>query len=144
MITIDYKILRYLPDRVSGEFVNLGVVAYEHTTGTLRSEFVSKAEKVACLFPDVDHDFLEKAVQAIKTHLDGLSAGSMFGNKFSLEEITGMVLPEDDSSLLFSETKRTLDTSAESAAAYLCSRFATNRPSKELINKENGCKSKQK
>jgi Protein of unknown function (DUF3037) len=127
MITIDYKTLRYLPDRVSGEFVNLGVVAYENTTGTLRSEFVPKCEKIACLFPDVDRDFLEKAVEAIQTHLNGLSDGMILGNKPSLESITSMVLPVDYSSLVFSETQRTLDTSVQSAAFYLCSRFVMRR-----------------
>ena len=42
MITIQYQILRYLPDRVSGEFVNLGIVAFDSSKKILKSKFINK------------------------------------------------------------------------------------------------------
>jgi len=127
MNPIQYQILRYLPDRVSGEFVNLGVATYDQASRTLRSEFVVKTERISCLFPGLDCTYLENAVGAIKKHLDELSCPEQTANELahylSIENFTQTALPVDDSSLFFSEIKCTLDVSVDTAAFDLFERF---------------------
>lgn len=73
MTTIQYQILRNLPDKVSGEFVNLGVVAYDPSARSLESEFISKSGRISCIFPDINGSYLIKLVKTIKEHLNELS-----------------------------------------------------------------------
>lgn len=127
MNPIQYQILRYLPDMVSGEFVNLGVVTYDQASRTLRSEFAVRTERISCLFPGVDCTYLENAVNAIKKHLDELSCRGQTANELanylSIENLTQAALPVDDSSLFFSEIKCTLEVSVDTATCDLFERF---------------------
>ncbi len=129
MITIQYQILRYLPDRISGEFVNLGIVVFDASTGILASRFINKIGNISSFFPNTNSRYLIKSVKTIYENLDKISIGlqSEFAfKKFdSLSEITRSVLPQDDSALVFSEVKKTLDISAEATTEDLFSRFVS-------------------
>jgi hypothetical protein len=129
MITIQYQILRYLPDRVSGEFVNLGIVAFDPATGTLKSKFITKIGKISGFFPNINSRYLVKSVKTIQDDLDIFSTRLLSEFSFkeinSLDEITKSVLPKDDSALIFSEIKKTLDISVEATVDDLFSRFVS-------------------
>ncbi|NII25779.1 DUF3037 domain-containing protein [Pseudoflavitalea sp. X16] len=129
MITIQYQILRYLPDRVSGEFVNLGIVAFDPSNGTLKSKFITKIGKISSFFPNINSRFLIKSVKTIHEDLDTFSTRlqSEFAFKRfnSLDEITKSVLPKDDSALIFSDIKKTLDINPEATVDDLFSRFVS-------------------
>jgi len=116
--------------RVSGEFVNLGVVAYDPSARSLESEFINTSERILCFFPGINSAYLINLVKAIKEHLNELSlklqAETSVGYNLSIETITRTVLPKDDSSLIFSEAKHILDVSARSTASDLFSRFANS------------------
>jgi hypothetical protein len=149
MISIQYQILRYLPDRVSGEFVNLGVVAYDSSNKILSGKFISKIGKISEFFPDVNSRYLIKCVRAIQDSLQLISGRLKselnFESAYSIENITKSVIPKDDSALIFSEIKKTLDLSADAAINDLYSRFvkthliegddAEIRKDKEVWNK---------
>ncbi len=130
MNTIQYQILRYLPDRVSGEFVNLRVVAYDPSTRFLESEFTNRLERILCVFPGVDGAYLVKVIRTIKKHLNELAlkwqAETTLDDNPSIETITGAVLPKDDSSLIFSAVKSTLDVSAQATVSDLFSRITNS------------------
>ena len=127
MITIQYQILRYLPDRVSGEFVNLGIVAFDSSNKILKSKFINKIGKISSFFPNINSRYLIKSIKTIQQDLE------MFSNRFnselsfkkidSIDEITRNVLPKDDSALVFSETKKTLDIEVGATINDLFSRF---------------------
>src|SRR5258708_12671609 len=129
MIIIQYRILRYMPERVSGEFVNLGIVAFDPSTGTLKSKFITKIGKISGFFPNINSRYLVKSVKTIQDDLDifstRLQSEFLFKKISSLEEITKSVLPKDDSSLIFSEIKKTLDISVEATVDDLFSRFVS-------------------
>lgn len=130
MSTIQYQILRYQPDRVSGEFVNLGIVAYDPSTRSLESEFINKSERILCFFPGINGAYLIKLVKTIKEHLNELSlrlwVETTLDDNLSIETITRTVLPKDDSSLIFSEAKSILDISVRTTISGLFSRFANS------------------
>lgn len=129
MTTFEYQILRYMPDRVNGEFVNLGVVVFHSTEQTLRSGFIHKAGRIADIFPGVNSRYLLKVVQAIQIDLDRISHQQT--DKLPLEryqniaDITRKILPPDDSALFFTQPEKTLDVNAEVALNYLFNRLVS-------------------
>jgi hypothetical protein len=127
MITIDYQILRYLPDRVSGEFVNLGIVAFDPASGTLKSKFINKIGRISSFFLHTNSKYIIKSVKTIQEALNifssRLNSEFVFRKISSLTEITNGILPKDDSALIFSEIKKTLDIDVQATVEDLFSRF---------------------
>jgi Protein of unknown function (DUF3037) len=129
MKTLQYQILRYLPDRISGEFANLGIVALDQQNRILKSKFISRIGNISCFFPDINSRFLLSTIKTIQHDLQLISERSkdeLSFDKFdSIEQVTGKVLAKDDSALLFSEIKKTLDVDIETTVDDLFSRFVT-------------------
>jgi hypothetical protein len=135
MITYHYQILRFLPDRVNEEFVNLGVVVYDPQGRLLKSRFIDKASRVSAFFPAVNTRFLNNTLKFLQ--------GEFFilGNKLSqelpldkvgdMESITKSILPKDDSSLVFSEVKKGRDLNAEVACDDLYERVVLRNISEQ-------------
>jgi hypothetical protein len=117
MIKIQYQILRYLPDRVSGEFINLGVVAFDPESQVLKSRFITRVGKLSTFFSNLNSRYLIKSVKVIHEQLASVSnqvkAELQFARVQKLETITESILPKDDSALVFSEVKKTLDIHVE-------------------------------
>lgn len=113
MITYQYQILRFLPDRVNEEFVNLGVVVFDPQQLRMRSRFIDKVSRVSAFFPDINGRYLHNTLKFMQGEFDSLTAklaNELRYNKFSsLDEITKSILPKDDSALIFSETKKGRD-----------------------------------
>src|SRR5215203_1747561 len=101
MKTIHYQILRYLPDRVSGEFVNLGIVAYDGQNRIVKSKFISRIGNISSFFPNINSKYLIKSIKTIQNDLFQISKRFISEFTFekieSIEQITSMVLPKDDS-----------------------------------------------
>lgn len=127
MKALQYQVLRYLPDRVSGEFVNLGVVLYNPQDKMLRGKFIGKIGKISEFFPEVNSRYLVKSVKSIQQSVAEISrqleSEFEFEKYSSLDSITKQVLPKDDSALIFSEVKKTLDINTEVAVKDLFSRL---------------------
>jgi hypothetical protein len=122
--------LRYLPDRVSGEFVNLGIVAFDSSSKSLKSKFINKIGNISGFFPNTNSRYLLKSIRTIQEDLENISTRISSEFRFtqieSIEEITKGVLPQDDSSLVFSEIKKTLDISIEATLGDLFSRMISS------------------
>jgi len=129
MITIQYQILRYLPDRVSGEFVNLGIVAFDPSSRSLKSKFISRIGNISSFFPNINSRYLVRSIKAIQDELANCSAKLKteltFTQVNSVEEITKTTLPKDDSALVFSEIKKTLDVSVDATISDLFPRMVS-------------------
>src|SRR5579859_2069881 len=129
MITIQYQILRYLPDRVSGEFVNLGIVAFDSSTRSLKSKFINRIGNISSFFPNINSRYLIKSIKTIQEELEKFSARLksefIFTQVSSIEEVTRATLPKDDSSLVFSEIKKTLDVSVDATVSDLFPRLVS-------------------
>jgi hypothetical protein len=127
MITIQYKILRYQPDQVSGEFVNLGIVAFDASNRYLASKFINRIGRIPAFFTNTNSRYLIKIVQAIQSSVDSFSERLKSEFRFEdvnhIEEVLNKILPKDDSALYFTETKKALDINLESAVEDLFSRI---------------------
>ncbi len=119
MINYQYQILRFLPDRVNEEFVNLGVVVFDPQSRLLSSRFIDKASRVSAFFPEVNTRYLNNTLKFL--HAEFFNLSSKFSRELQLDNmgdldgITRSVLPKDDSSLVFSETKKGRDLTADIA-----------------------------
>jgi len=127
MQTFDYQILRYMPDRVNGEFLNLGIVMFQVETAQIEFKFISKTGRISEVFPGTNSRFLIKTIERIKINLTSFK--ELQTQKLTLEPIisldslTRKVLPKDDSALFFTNTEKTLDVSIEVASGYLFKRL---------------------
>lgn len=116
-----------MPDRVAGEFVNLGIIAFDPLSKTLNGRFISKIGKISAFFPHVNSRYLVKSVGHIEEYLERisvqLSSEFSFETKTSLSEITQSVLPNDDTSLIFTEVKYALDINVQATVTDFFNRF---------------------
>lgn len=130
MNTYHYQVLRYMPDRVSGEFVNLGIVVYEPKEQKLEGKFFEKITRVSCFFPTINSRHLATSLKFLQKEFDILTnrynSEFTFETKQSLDIITRGVLPKDDSSLFFTEVKQILELNSEVAIKSLYKRFVLN------------------
>lgn len=113
MKTYQYQILRYLPDKVSGEFINLGVVAFDPINSDLSCLFYIKTTRLHRFFPSSNARFVTQTIRNIDSGLKRISKElkkPMLLERYdSLHEITVQLLPKDDSALFFTEVKFSLD-----------------------------------
>jgi Protein of unknown function (DUF3037) len=71
----EFLLLRYVPDAVKDEFVNVGVVLYESGGGWADVRFTKDWKRVRCLDPDADVEMLEGLEREIKERmLEGASS----------------------------------------------------------------------
>jgi DUF3037 family protein len=71
-IHLEFFLLRYVPDTVKGEFVNIGVIAKEigaNAAGFVDVRFTQDWRRVRCLDPHVDMDALNAFEQEIRAQL---------------------------------------------------------------------------
>lgn len=118
MKTFQYQVLRYLPDRVSGEFINLGVVIYQPGEKLIKAMFYNKSNRIHAFFPSVNARYIIKSIKAIDTYLkkiDEVYSRPLFQeSEKNLQDITSKILPKDDSALFFTDTAKILDLNSES------------------------------
>jgi hypothetical protein len=135
MITYQYQVLRYLPDRVSGEFVNLGLVIFEPTHHKLVGKFIGNYKRLNALYPDANSRFIRKTVEHLNEETKRLSR--QFKTEFAwdkfknLDLLTRTILPKDDSAIFFSEVKEGVDLSIEAALKGLFNKVVHELPNED-------------
>jgi hypothetical protein len=119
MKTFQYKILRYLPDRIRGEFINVGVIVFDSTCGDIIGRFCNDSSRLSLLYPSVNGiNYYLSAFNFQQQQFDNMKGSpvTLAQNKSrDLEAITNAILPKDDSALYFTETNLVLDTSIDIA-----------------------------
>jgi hypothetical protein len=115
MKTYQYQVLRFLPDRISEEFINLGIVIYDAKERKIESKFYQKISRVSAFFPSVNSRNLASSLKYLQKEFDNISVN--LKNEFSFDEyqsidqITKEVLPKDESALYFTKPKEHLGLS---------------------------------
>src|SRR5215813_10420587 len=65
----EFFLLRYVPDLVKDEFINVGIVLREQEAGHIRVRLTNDWSRARCLDPDLDTEML----QALDTELQQLA-----------------------------------------------------------------------
>ena len=125
MKKFQYQIVRYMHDRVTAEFVNVGIVVFQPDTNFLHGRFVSKFSRISQFFSDVNGQYLITALRQFEKELEISSTrlSELFTNYATLTEITNSILPKDDSCLVCSDLLFGIDLDPMSALEDLFDRL---------------------
>lgn len=105
--TYNYLTLRYVHDVVTGEFANVGVVLYAPAERILVARFSASYERLNALFLKIDHAHYRNLIRYLGNQFEELN--EELQESLSIPPVTGIaelvrrVLPQDDSSLQWSE-----------------------------------------
>ncbi len=107
-----YALLRYRHDVVSGEALNVGVVVYSLEQRYLRAKFTIKGTRLKSAFKDLDITYYKEIANFLNTSFDS-RAGSLQDivndrgqeHTSSLSQLLQSILPQDDSSLQWSDVR---------------------------------------
>lgn len=119
MKTYEYQILRYIPDQVSGEFLNVGIIVYGPGENRFFFEFINSKQRISSVFHGIESTHILRRLKSMQARLseinDRKSNEPRLFNTYSVSYFSSLVLKKDDSALQFSEVKKGIDTSIESA-----------------------------
>jgi len=108
----EYKILRYCHDRISGEFINVGVLLYSLQDHLLLFKTIDKYKRLNEFFPTTDGRKVKKLINQLELYANKLNQRISnqldLDNIQNIESIANQILPKDDSALYFSDTLRGL------------------------------------
>lgn len=125
MKKFQYQLVRYIHDRVTGEFVNVGIVIYQPDSNYLGGKFITKFSRISHFFSEINGSYLMSSLRQFEheLHLNSKQLGDLFTNHSSISQITNSILPKDDSSLECSEVLFAIDIEPQSALDDLYNRF---------------------
>lgn len=120
-----YQILRYMHDRTTGEFVNVGVVVWFPDTYELEGRFNQHIGRISQFFGGQDGVIPE--LRSIFRHFEhrmlSLKQELKAQPVDSITELTQRLIRPDDSSLFFTEPESALGINSEETANYLYERL---------------------
>lgn len=129
MIQFHYQVLRYQPDKVGEEFMNLGVVVFAPDTRELRFKYLDSIKRLSAFFPAGNNVYIKGLVRSLA---DSLSEAERQRGQVlepvahnELASLTLSLLPGTDSALYFSEARSGLDTDLDNALDALFDRMVT-------------------
>lgn len=134
MTTYRYStsVLRYVHDVVTGEFVNVGVLAYSREGGFIGLRLTSDTKRIARVFPSASrstcaHLFnaLEAGVRAQRRALSTLVSEA----PVDAAACAARLLPADDSAFQFSRGEVGMTSDLEATLEAVFQRFVQERPS---------------
>jgi hypothetical protein len=135
MKQFEYKVLRYQPDRVSGEFVNVGLLLFEKSDNLLKGKVVNTTSRIHALYPNTNGKWLLKKLKDIEIRMATISrqisSELNFDAKDELEAIANDILTKDSSALYFTETFKVLDLNIDTAFNDLFHRMITSNLSSD-------------
>jgi hypothetical protein len=125
MINYQYQILRYYPDVVAEEFINIGIVFFIPEERKLISKIIDNSSRLSALFHGIDTKFVNRLLRNVDNWLNtkGKELLDQLNHKeySSIDSITRSILPPNDSSLRFSDVRTgiTLDIDQTFEEMYL-------------------------
>lgn len=119
MINYEYQVLRYIPDQVSGEFLNVGLVILCQDENTFRFDCVSTSQRISSTFHGIPSRHIIRKLKSISNALKKIrnkDDGKLLLDQFStVDQLTKSILQKDDSALQFTEIKKGIDISIDAA-----------------------------
>jgi hypothetical protein len=113
-----------MPDIVTGEFVNVGLVLFCAETKFLKVQMLDKSTRIKAVFPRVISRMLMGRLASFSKAIQNISSEERNLNLVkNIEEITKSVLAPDDSALQFSPVETGIDINMQNAFNYLYKRL---------------------
>jgi hypothetical protein len=115
----EYQILCYIPDQVSGEFLNVGILMVGPTERKLHFDFINSKQRISAVFHGIESTHIMRKLRILQQKLEELKhhdSGKLHFNEVSsVTFYSSQILTKDDSSLQFTDVKKGMDISVESA-----------------------------
>lgn len=133
MKNYQYQIIRYIHDRFTSEFVNVGIILFNPEEKFLKACFIGKYGRVSQFFNNINGHHLLTALKSIEREIDKLAKKieEPSVKDKNLDELVSLILPKDDSALIASELLKGLDIDCDSAIYDLYERIV-NKYSDDL------------
>jgi len=129
MITFHYQVLRYQPDKVGEEFMNLGVLVFAPETRELRFKYLDSVKRLSAFFPAGNNVYIKSLVRSLAESIARAERQRVKELDFTvhkdLESLTRSLIPGSDSALYFSEARSGLDADLGTALDALFQRMVT-------------------
>lgn len=126
-ISYQYQLLRFMPDRITGEFAHVGVVMYLPEQRFLKAFTLKKYGRLSQFFGEIPGHYLMHTLQQIQKSIEIRSERFQQELTFSpianLDQITREIFQPDDSALFFSEMRTGVALSADKAFDLLINKF---------------------
>ncbi len=138
MIKYSYQILRYTHDRITGEFVNVGIVLHEPNSKFLEARVLNKFSRISNFFGEINGHFLISTLKHFQKEI--FTAAQYIESTTSdefLKLITNKLIPKDDSAIQLSEVKTGLALSADKALSTLYARLVEKYLEEPIQEKHN-------
>jgi hypothetical protein len=130
-----YQIVSYIHDRVTSEFVNIGIVVFNPESSYLKSKFITKYGRISQFFNEINgHALLSTLKQIEKCIIK--KAKEPISSK-NLEEITNSILAKNDGAITFSGIYYGVDVEFDAALEGLFERMInkyTDDHDKQIID----------
>ena len=126
MVKFQYQVLRYQPDKVAEEFMNLGVVVFDPDGGDLLMRHLDNEKRLSAFFPAVNNTYIMEMVSALGHSI--IEVGVRWKRErghdtvADLSSVTRNLLPDRDSALYFSEVRTGVDAELSQALDHLFDR----------------------
>jgi len=120
-----YQIIRYIHDRVTDEFVNVGIVVFFPESKAIESRVINKYSRITKFFNDINGPQIISSLKHFQKAIEKKSSESseLFFPFKSIREITESILPKDDSSLQLTDVFQGIDINIQSATDDLFGRL---------------------
>jgi len=120
MIKYQYQMIRYIHDRITGEFVNVGLVMFEPTSRFLECKVITKYSRISQFFGEINGSFLLTTLKQFQNQVSEISKTIdefLSKNKDfkDISSIANYLLPKDDSALIVTDIKYGIDVKVEAA-----------------------------
>ncbi|HME05596.1 MAG TPA: DUF3037 domain-containing protein [Bryobacteraceae bacterium] len=122
-----FSVLRYIHDPVSQEFINIGIAVYSREAGFLCAICTTHYARITRMFARIDGNRFRQLTRYIQEQInkigENLSSELPFEPSRGIEHLLTKVLPQDDSSLQFSNAGVGLSHDLEGTARELFDRY---------------------
>jgi hypothetical protein len=119
MIKYQYQIIRYIHDRITGEFVNVGLLMFEPTSNFLECKVITKYSRISHFFGEINGSFLLATLKQFQNQVAEISKSfeEFCSNRDfkDISSVTNHLLPKDDSALIATDVKFGIDLRVEAA-----------------------------
>lgn len=143
MIKYQYQVLRYQPDKVGEEFMNLGVVAFDPEAKEVGMRHLDSVKRLSAFFPAGNNTYIKSMVKALAEAMeqvnDRVKSELDLAGVSELSGVTRQLLPNRDSALYFSEVRTGVGVGLNDALDDLYDRMVTrylHSEEKSITDKE--------
>jgi hypothetical protein len=98
-----FTVLRYVHDIMTSEFVNVGIILYVPSLGSVQERTSLSIGRIRCVFPNLDRKVYSDSIKAVRRAIGQVGTLTL-SESADARSIACMAVPADDSSFQWSES----------------------------------------